>query len=42
MRPTHLPVHISRPVTLVTGCKRFDFVQLIVHFAPINIYLAQY
>jgi len=42
MRPKHLPAHISRLVTLVTASKRFDFAQLIVPFAPINIYLTQY
>jgi len=42
MRPTHLAAHISRPVTLVSDSKYFDFVQLIVHFTSTNIYLAQY
>jgi len=41
MPPTPLPAHISRLVTLVTASKRFDFVQLIVHFAPFNIYLVK-
>jgi len=42
MRPTHLPAHISQLVTLVTASKRFWFCSTDCHFAPINIYLAQY